>query len=183
MLKILELAHDIALSGHLGAEKTIQRIKERFYWPNWEFQTKQYVQSCNVCQKTKVLRFNNKAQLQPILTNRPLEIITMDIAGPLPRSTKHICDHFTKWVQIYPMRRIKAQDVAKRVLAFVCQLGLPEQVLTYLGTNFQATMMQELYDMLDVHGLRTSPYHPETDGLSERFIQTLKTMIIYKRRK
>ena len=107
----------------------------------------------------------------------------MDIAGPLPRSTKHICDHFTKWVQIYPMRRIKAQDVAKRVLAFVCQLGLPEQVLTYLGTNFQATMMQELYDMLDVHGLRTSPYHPETDGLSERFIQTLKTMIIYKRRK
>jgi hypothetical protein len=38
-------------------------------------------------------------------------------------------------------------------------------------------MMQQLYDTLDIHGLRTSAYHPETDGLSERFIQTLKTMI------
>ena len=181
--EILELAHDISLSGHLGAEKTIERIRERFYWPNWEAQTKEYVLSCQICQQTKLLRFNNAAQLRPILSNKPLEIVTMDLAGPLPKSLKQnsyvlvMCDHFTKWAQIYPMRKIQASDVAKRVVSFVCQLGLPEHILTDRGTNFQATMMQELYDMLDVHGLRTSSYHPETDGLSERFIQTLKTMI------
>ena len=181
--KILEIAHDIALSGHLGAEKTIERIRERFYWPNWEAQTKEFVLSCQICQQTKHLRYNNAAQLRPILTNKPLQIVTMDIAGPLPRSSKQnsyvlvMCDHFTKWVQIYPMRKIQAKDVAKRVLSFVCQLGLPEEILTDLGTNFQATMMQQLYDILDIHGLRTSAYHPETDGLSERFIHTLKTMI------
>ena len=52
------------------------------------------------------------------------------------------------------MRKIQAKDVSKRVLSFVCQLGLPEEILTDLGTNFQATMMQQLYDILDIHGLR-----------------------------
>ena len=180
---ILELAHDIALSGHLGVEKTVERIRERFYWPNWEQQTREYVLSCTTCQEAKYLNQNSKAPLKPILTTRPMQVITMDIAGPLPRSSKQntyvlvICDHFSKWIQVYPLRRMQAKDVAKRLVSFISQHALPEHILTDVGTNFQANMMHELYDILDIHGLRTSAYHPQGDGLSERFIRTIKQMI------
>ena len=69
------------------------------------------------------------------------------------------------------MRRMNVEDVAKRVLEF----------LTDIGTNFQATLMQELYNMLDVHGLRTSPYHP--DYQNDLYKRLKIDQIIYKRRK
>ena len=71
-----------SIKWSLGCKKTIERIRQRFYWPNWEAQTKEFVLSCQICQQTKHLRHNNAAQLRPILTNRPLQIETMDIAGP-----------------------------------------------------------------------------------------------------
>ena len=88
-----------------------------------------------------------------------------------------ICDHFTKWVEVYAMKTITAAEVAKKLMKTICQHGIMEQILTDQGTNFQAELMKELYELLDVHQTRTSPFRPQTDGLSERFNQTLKKMI------
>ena len=75
------------------------------------------------------------------------------------------------------MKTITAAEVAKKLMKTICQHGIMEQILTYQGTNFQAELMKELYELLDVHQTRTSPFRPQTDGLSERFNQTLKKMI------
>ena len=54
---------------------------------------------------------------------------------------------------------------------------MPEEILTDQGSNFTSSLLAELYHMLHVHPIRTSPYHPQTDGLVERFNQTLKSML------
>ena len=55
--------------------------------------------------------------------------------------------------------------------------GIPDTILSDQGTNYQATLLSELYELLDIHKVRTSPYHPQTDGLSERFNRTIQAMI------
>ena len=182
-LEILQSAHDIAASGHLGIEKTTNRIKERFYWPNWESDVKIYVLSCQICQKIKAVNFNTQAPLQPIFSSKPFEKITYDCMGPVPKSksgNEHaliICDHFTKYLEVLPLRHIKAPLIAKTLMKYICRHGIPDQILTDQGTNFQSEMLSQLYDLLDIHKTRTAAYHPQTDGLSERSVRTIKTMI------
>jgi hypothetical protein len=63
--EILRLAHDTELSGHLGVEKTQNRIKQRYFWPGWESVVRQYVLSCPTCQQVKAITQHNEAPLQP----------------------------------------------------------------------------------------------------------------------
>ncbi len=77
--------------------------------------------------------------------------------GPLPKSEQGnthsivIIDHFTKWAQIHPMKETKATDVANLLLKTICLYGIPDQIITDQGTNFQAEMLNELYELLDIH--------------------------------
>lgn len=59
----------------------------------------------------------------------------------------------------------------------MCNVGIPDSILTDQGKNFQSELMTELWELLDTNKLRTSPYHPETDGVTERFNRTLKQML------
>ena len=103
--------------------------------------------------------------------------------GPLPTSTSGnqyflvIIDHFTKWVELFPLRHIKALNVAKSLLKFVSRHGIPEQILSDRGTNYQSEIIEHLCDLLDIHKTQTAAYHPQADGLSERFMRPLKDMI------
>ena len=56
-------------------------------------------------------------------------------------------------------------------------MGVPEEILTDQGSNFMSKLLAELYSLLHIHSIRTSPYHPQTDGLVERFNKTLKSML------
>ena len=70
-----------------------------------------------------------------------------------------------------------AKTVADRIVSFICRHGIPEQILSDQGTDFQSVLISELFELLDIHRHRTSPFHPQTDGLSERTIRTVKQMI------
>ena len=124
-----------------------------------------------------------KAPLQPLKPTRPLELVTTDLTGPLPKSKRGnkyilvICDHFTKWVQLHALKTHTADKVARCLLSYCTTFGIPDKLLTDQGTDFESMLIAELMDLFDTKKLRTSPYHPETDGLTERFNQTLKIML------
>ena len=144
---------------------------------------KECIQKCVTCQTVKPVNEYNLAELKPLTPSKPFELITTDILGPLtvtPNKNQYIlvvCDHFTKFVQIFPLQTQTADEVAKKLLSFICLHGIPDGILTDQGANFQSELLIELCDLLDIHKLRTSPYHPECDGLSERFNRTLVSMV------
>ena len=70
-----------------------------------------------------------------------------------------------------------AEDVAKRLMLVFYRHGIPETILSDQGTNFQSVLLAELYELLNIHKVRTSPYHPQTDGLTERLNRTLQAML------
>ena len=74
-------------------------------------------------------------------------------------------DHFTKWVEAVPMTNQRAKTVAKAFVdEVVTRHGVPSKLLTDQGRNFEANLMRQVFNLLDVKKLRTSPYHPQTDG-------------------
>jgi hypothetical protein len=75
------------------------------------------------------------------------------------------------------LRKLTANEAAQRLVQFIFRYGVPEIILSDQGTNFQSQVLTELWDLLDVRRARTSPLHPQTDGLSERFNQTLRKML------
>jgi hypothetical protein len=102
---------------------------------------------------------------------------------PLSRTARHneyilvMCDHFTKWVELYAMPNQEAKTVADRIVSFACRHGIPKQIISDQGIDFQSQLVDEVFEVLDVHRLRKSPFHPQTDGLSERTTRTVKQIL------
>lgn len=180
---VLEKSHDTVTSGHLGVEKTMHRIMPKFYWYKQIGEIKNYVQSCERCQQNKSPLNYNVAPLEPLRPSRPNELITTDIMGKLPKSVSGshyllvVIDHFTEWVELYFMVRITAADVALKLMLVFYRHGIPDTILSDQGSNYQSQLLAEIYELLDVHKVRTSPYHPQCDGITERFNRTIQSML------
>ena len=87
-------------------------------------------------------------------------------------------DHFTKWVEAFPIRRNDATSCAELLVTqIVCRYGAPERVLTDRGSPFLSTLAYEVYKILNIHKLNTTAYHPQTNGMVERFNSTLVAML------
>ena len=179
---VLELAHTIPLGGHLGKKKTTEKIRRRFYWPTLFRDVAEFCRSCDQCQKAGHRRVR-RVPMKPLpVIAEPFDRIAMDIVGPLPRSragryTLVVCDYATRYTEAVAMRSIDAEHVAEELVCIFAQVGLPREILTDQGTNFTSELLAEIYRLLHLGSLRTSPYHPQTDGLVERFNGTLKEML------
>lgn len=181
--KVLQLGHELPIAGHLGRRKTTKRILQRFYWPTIHNDIAEYVKGCPTCQKTE-RRGKKRAPLQPLpIQGEPFQRIAMDIIGPLPKTRRGheyilvICDYATRYPVAIPLKRFTAVEVAEQLVDTFAQYGIPKEILTDQGTNFTSKLLAELYGLLGVRALKTAPYHPQTDGLVERFNQTLKNML------
>ena len=99
----IEEMHCKETAGHLGTDKTIEKIKSRFFWISLNRDVRKFVKECHSCQKVKPPKSYCKPKLMPLAPNRTLMVITMDMAGPLPETPRGnrfmlaICDHFTKF--------------------------------------------------------------------------------------
>ena len=180
---VLTTAHSIPLAGHLGKRKTADRILQRFYWPGVHNDVVTFCKSCIECQKLGRQKVG-RAPLVPLpVIQEPFTRIAMDIVGPLPRSSRGnryvlvVCDYATRYPEAIAMRIVEAERVAEELVTQFSRVGVLKEILTDQGTNFTSQLLQELYRMLHVRHIRTSLYHPQTDGLVERFNQTLKTML------
>uniref|UniRef100_A0A3P9M6S3 Gypsy retrotransposon integrase-like protein 1 n=1 Tax=Oryzias latipes TaxID=8090 RepID=A0A3P9M6S3_ORYLA len=181
---ILKLSHSIPWAGHLGQMKTFSRMVPHFYWPNQYADTVKMCQSCPECQLTAPVGKGERAPLVPMpIIDVPFSRIAMDIVGPLERSSaghKYIlvvCDYATRYPEAFPLKRIKARQIVNCLIQLFSRVGIPCEIITDQGTNFTSNLLKDVYRLLGIRGVKTSPYHPQTDGLVERFNKTLKSML------
>lgn len=183
--KVLYLAHDSPLAGHLGSAKTLSRILQHFYWPGINKTVKEYCRSCDVCQKIGKRDKKTVAPLQPIpLVSKPFSQIAIDIVGPLPKCTDTenrfiltVLDLCTHYPEAIALKRHTAKDVAQALITVFSRFGFPDEVISDLGTDFQSELMQIFMHEFNIKQIRTSPYHPMANGACERWNSTMKTML------
>jgi hypothetical protein len=184
-MQLMPQLHDSIFAGHLGLKRTLQRARDRLFWPGMTKGITDYVRQCHVCHSSKSPIPTLKAPLvQENVTSRPFERIAFDVVGPLPPTAKNnkyilvVQDYFSKWAEAYPLPHQKATLVASTLVnEWISRYGAPERMHSDQGSNFESNLMKELAELMDIEKTRTTPYHPESDGIVERLNGSIERML------
>lgn len=181
---IFDQLHSNRVAGHFGRDKTVNAIKSRFYWPGLTSDVSRWCNECDLCSRRKPGPGRGKAPMKNVQSGFPLERIAIDILGPLPTSDRGhsyimvVGDYFTKWTESYAIADHTAQTVADTLVTeFICRYGVPYCIHTDQGREFESNLFKALCKLLDIDKTRTTPYHPQSDGMIERFNRTLQQML------
>lgn len=182
-LEIIRITHEPA---HLGYEKTINSLKERYFWPRMAADTKQYCQNCIPCKTSKGLNINPTPPMgsQKKFCDYPWQFLTFDYVGPFPPSGKarHTCllvvtDVFSKFILVQPFKQATAASLVQYVeQSIFLMFGVPEMVLTDNGAQFVAKEFKALLDRYGVKHWLTPSYHPQSNN-TERVNKVITTAI------
>ena len=177
--------HDLPYSGHLGQEKTYEKLKDKYYWPRMKSTIIEYVKTCRDCQSRKSPSMLTPGPMQIIpIPAVKFEVIGVDLLGPFnlsPRGNRHILvcvDHHSRYVIAEPLVDATTQTVCNALVNRVFYVyGIPKALFSDKGKCFTSAIAQELYKFFHIKHKRTSGYHPATNGAVERQNKTIAAMI------
>lgn len=182
--EIIRQAHEGFTGGHLGLRRTLAQVKKRAYWHGWTRVVETFLKRCVACAKYKRGKPTSQGKLQEMKVGGPWERLGIDVTGSHPRSRNGFCymltviDYFSKWADAYPMRNQEAGTIAKLLVEKVFSYqGVPIQILTDRGTNFESHLFKALCEKLDIDKVRSTAFKPSTNGLVERLHHTLNSML------
>ena len=167
--------------GHLGQDRVLELLRDRFFWPGMQMDVASYINSCPRCIRRKSQP--DTAPLHNIEATQPLELIHLDYLQIEPskgniENVLIVTDHFTRYAQAYPSKTQTALATAKLLWNnFIVHYGFPNKIISDQGCNFESELIANLCEVAGVQKLRTSPYHPQTNGQCERFNSTLLNML------
>jgi Integrase zinc binding domain/Integrase core domain len=178
MEAVLFMFHNDPLSAHASTDRMMSKMKSRYYWPQMYENIKEYVKSCDICQRRG--GYKRSEPLHPIPVGEPFHRIGMDYVGPLPKTTKGnryiivAMDYMTKWPEAKPVKEATAESTVNFVYEdIITRHGCPGIILTDRGTHFNNQLLDRLVEKFKIEHLMSTPYHPQTNGLVERFNRTL----------
>ena len=181
--EVLQEAHAGCFAAHFAEKKVYDRLRRSVWWKGMKADVRRHCRSCLVCASRKGTRGTLKPPLQPIPVGGPFHRVAVDILKlPLTsngnRYVAVFMDYLTKWPEAFAIPDQKAETIAPLFLEhIVCRHGIPEELLSDRGANFLSNLIQEICKVLGVKKINTSGYHPQTDGLVEKFNATLINMI------
>ena len=169
--------------GHLGVEKVTELAQQRFYWPGMAQDVKDYIQKKCRCIVNKKPNQSEKAPLVPITATYPFEIVAIDYVKLVKckggfEYALVVTDHFTRFTQVYATRNKGSKAAADKIYNnFIMQYGFPTRIHSDRGGEFTSTLFQELHKLTNIKSSKTTPYHPQGNGLCERFNRTMINML------
>ncbi|GFW82177.1 transposon Tf2-8 polyprotein [Trichonephila clavipes] len=181
---ILRHFHDAPTAGHLGFAKTYDRIRKRFYWPGMYRNVVRYVMHCRECQRRKSVPQRPPGRLVPIPPAiAPFHRIGIDLLGRFPKSAHGnkwiiVCtDYSTRYAITKALPTAEVAEIAKFLLEeIVLRHGAPRVIITDRGAVFRSNLFP-LVDLCNIDHRFTTAYHPQTNGLTQRFNKTLADML------
>ncbi|MBW0564000.1 hypothetical protein O181_103715 [Austropuccinia psidii MF-1] len=184
---ILHECHDSVAAGHLSEDRTLERVKTCSWWPNWKKDVAEYCQTCDRCQKANRAtgkKFGMMIQIQE--PKSPWEIVHMDWVTALPPGGDRsynaclvLVDRYSKTPMFLPCHKDDtAMDTAIMIWnKVISHTGLFQNIISDRDPKFTSALWKNLHNLFGTKLSFSTAYHPQTDGLAERMIQTLEDMI------
>ena len=181
--KIMEESHRGPMGGHFSGDRLFKTLARHWWWKGMYADVSHYAKICPECAIVSGGGRVNRPPLHPIPVQRPFQIVGVDVME-LPKTTRGnklvlvFQDFLTKWPMVYPMPDQKASQISQILVEEVIPFfGVPESLLSDRGTNLLSHLMLDGCQLLGIKKLNTTAYHPQCDGMVERFNCTLKAML------
>jgi len=183
---ILDEAHKSKYSIHPGSDKMYNDLKAVYWWPGMKRSVAVYVSKCLTCARVKAEYQKPSGYLQqPDIPLWKWDDITMDFVTKLPRTSRGhdsiwvIVDRLTKTAHFLPVREdYKTEKLARIYIdEIVTRHGVPLSIISDRDSHFTSRFWEKLHEALGTRLNRSTAYHPQTDGQSERTIQTMEDML------
>lgn len=178
--RVFDLVH---LLSHPSGRSTLQQIAQKFVWPSMSKDVKEWSRTCLASQRSKIHRHNHLPPDKIIVPDTKFEHVHLDIVGPLPPSKGHrfiltMIDRFTRWPEAVSIEDTTVDTVAKTFFThWISRFGSPRLITTDQGTQFEAQFFSALASLVGTERYRTTAYHPESNGIIERWHRSLKTAL------
>ena len=181
---VLQEAHDQV--GHMGVAKTFEAVQKIYYWPGFFKAVEEFCACCELCAKNKSVP-RPRWPLKPIeVVPIPFYMIGVDIVGPLKTTRSgnkyilSIIDYYTKYAEAEALPNQEAETIVRVLEQIFARHGMPSVLLTDQGRNFESHLVKSMCQLFGIEKRRTTAYHPQTDGLCERFNAILKSLLRMK---
>jgi transposase InsO family protein len=174
------------MSGHLGMDKTLERLARVAYWPNMDQSVREYVRTCDSCQRNKPTKLKPPGLLQPLpIPTRNRESVSMDFIVHLPKTASGydaiitVVDRFSKMAHFIPTHtNATAADTAKLFFNLVVRFhSIPASIVSDRDSKFTSNFWKALFKLADTKLAMSTSRHPQTDGQTERMNRTLEEML------
>ena len=178
--RIFDLIHGL---GHPGVERTRQAVAAKVVWPSMRQDVSKWARECLSCQQAKVTRHTVPPIGEFQVPNRRFQHLNVDIVTlPVSNGFRYLLtavDRFTRWPMAVPLVDITAESVMDAFAhGWVQTFGVPVAITTDRGSQFCSSMFSQLTKTWGIQHFMTAPYHPEANGLVERFHRRLKEALI-----
>ena len=180
-IQLLESMHSETL--HSGVDKTYLALKARFWWPSLYSDTREFVRSCARCYEIKADKHFRKTELHPLPVPGLFTRLHADHLGPLKvgnaqtHKFKHILvliDSLSQACELVPVETTSAKETAVAIYRhWLMRYSCPQELVSDRGPGFCGKVAEVLYSKFGIKHLKTSAYHPATNGKCERFNQTI----------
>ena len=182
--RVIRFYHEGPGAAHQATKATSAKIIRSFWWPNLKLDVRLYIACCTTCEKFIQLNRTPKAGLKSIDVGGRGDCVAMDIVGGMdslpttPRGNRYILtiiDCFTRFAVALPLVDQSAEVLIASVLgSWITVYGTPRRILTDQGRNFESDQFAQFCNLFRISKIRTTAYHPQSNGICERFNQTLK---------
>ena len=166
--------------GHYGVQRTLDRLQKNYWWRGMGDSVVSTIKSCYSCARVKAGFKESGQELQPLPIRGLGYKWGVDFAGPLEVTTAGnkyvmVCiEHFTKWIELIPVPSKCSKGAARGLLEGVLsRFGAPREIITDMGGEFQGEFGHLLAKHEITHRI-ASRENPQSDGLAERMVQTMK---------
>ena len=175
-------AHSGAFAGHLRDAKVYGELSRHYWWPKMRAEVLHWCRSCLIC-ATRRLGHAITPPLVPIPVSGPFDRVGVDVIQ-FPKSHQGkryavvFVDYLTKWPEVFATSDQTALTIARLLVEhIISRHGVPTELLSDRGPSFMSHLLQEVCAMMGVKQVNTTAYHPQTDGLVERFNRILTDML------
>ena len=181
--QILKSIHSLPTGDHLGLFKTVEKVRERFYWPGFQEDIKLFINRCDQCQKRANPPKTHRHSLVEWIPSYPFYQIGIDfmVSLPLPNVNQHILligDHLSKWYKAIPLPDQTASTTATALLeTWICRFGCPHSIHSDQGRNFESKLFKTLNQALQFDKTRTTAFRPQSNAVVERMKRMLQSML------
>ena len=180
--RVMREHHDPPIMGHPGTRKTLDLVRRTYSWPGITRHIGDWVKRCVLCARSKPDRSGNNGLLRPLQQAAgPWSSISVDFVTQLPPSNGYdaimvVVDRFTKYSIFIPcMTALSTLDTAQLFIDHVfSKFGLPQEIISDRGPQFTSRLWEALLPLLGIRPCRSTAYHPQSDGQTERVNQTME---------